>query len=148
MGRSVSTIRLSVLHFRHFHFLWLTFLSWLLLIQASNTILCFQNYRHKKGFQEYSVTLKALLTMYLIFRRQRSLPPSIFQKSILKSLCFYIFFNSLYRSPHPIPKSMEPMIHAYSVLPVLYDINIEAMSVINARIVNSSQKFFLFISSP
>ena len=99
------------------------------LIQVSNTFLFFQDDRHKKGFQDYTVTLKALLTIYLIFRRRESHPPSIFQKSTLKSLCFYTFFNLLYRSPHPIPKSIDPMIHAYSVLPLLNDIHTEAISV-------------------
>lgn len=46
------------------------------LIQAFNTFLFFQDHRHKKDFQDYTVTLKALLTIYLIFRRRESHPPS------------------------------------------------------------------------
>ena len=61
------------------------------------------------------------------------------------AIFLYFFFSLLYLLPHPIPKSIDPIIHAYSVFPVLYDMYIDNISVINAIIDKISHKFFLCI---
>lgn len=51
----------------------------------------------------------------------------------------------LYLLPQPIPKSIEPFIHSYSVMNVFYEMYIDIISVINAIIDSINHKFFLTI---
>ena len=111
---------------------------------------CIDKYMESKhlGFVFVILTPKNLLVFFLIKKRLDFLFPIAFNSNAMTfSIAIFFFFSLLYLLSHLMPKSMKSIIHAHSVFPVLYDIYIDNISVINAIIANISHKFFLSIKS-